>query len=73
MAIAAYNSIDLFIDGKLVPGGSGRYPTINPATEETLAEVAELVWAAGGRTLGLFASQRAAEAAALHCRRELPA
>lgn len=30
-------------------------------------------WAAGGRTLGLFASQRAAEAAALHCRRELPA
>lgn len=40
---------------------------------DTLAEVAELVWAAGGRTLGLFASQRAAEAAALHCRRELPA
>ncbi len=38
----------------------------------TLAEVAELVWAAGGRTLGLFASQRAAEAAAVHCRRELP-
>ena len=40
---------------------------------DTLVEVAELVWAAGGRTLGLFASQRAAEAAALHCRRELPA
>ena len=40
---------------------------------DTLAEVAELVWAAGGRTLGLFASQRAAVAAALHCRRELPA
>jgi ATP-dependent DNA helicase DinG len=40
---------------------------------DTLAEVAELVWAAGGRTLGLFASQRAAEAAAVHCRRELPA
>ncbi|MBK8446396.1 MAG: ATP-dependent DNA helicase [Micropruina sp.] len=39
---------------------------------DTLAEVAELLWAAGGRTLGLFASQRAAEAAALHCRRELP-
>ena len=38
----------------------------------TLAEVAELVWAAGGRTLGLFASQRAAEAAATYCRRELP-
>ncbi|MFT3861323.1 ATP-dependent DNA helicase [Micropruina sp.] len=39
---------------------------------DTLAEVAELLWAAGGRTLGLFASQRAAEAAAVHCRRELP-
>ncbi|HHU38505.1 MAG TPA: ATP-dependent DNA helicase [Propionibacterium sp.] len=39
---------------------------------EALAEVAELVWAAGGRTLGLFASQRNAEAAARHCRAELP-
>nr|NLI51222.1 ATP-dependent DNA helicase [Propionibacterium sp.] len=37
-----------------------------------LAEIAELVWAAGGRTLGLFASQRNAEAAARHCRAELP-
>ena len=42
---------------------------IGPAV---LAEVAELVWAAGGRTLGLFASQRAAEAAALHVRLEVP-
>ena len=40
-------------------------------TPEALAEVAELVWAAGGRTLGLFASQRNAEAAARHCRAEL--
>ena len=47
------------------PGRDG----IGPAT---LAEIAELVWAAGGRTLGLFASQRAAEAAAVYCRRELP-
>ncbi len=39
---------------------------------EALAEVAELVWAAGGRTLGLFASQRNAEAAARYCRAELP-
>lgn len=39
---------------------------------DTLAEVAELVWAAGGRTLGLFASQRAA--GRRHCTaRELPA
>ncbi|HYP46864.1 MAG TPA: ATP-dependent DNA helicase [Propionibacteriaceae bacterium] len=36
------------------------------------AEIAELVWAAGGRTLGLFSSRRAAESAALHVRRQLP-
>ena len=41
MAIAADNSSDLFIDGKLVPGGSGRYPTINPATEEVLGMAAD--------------------------------
>ncbi|HEX8487338.1 MAG TPA: ATP-dependent DNA helicase [Propionibacteriaceae bacterium] len=35
-------------------------------------EIAELVWAAGGRTLGLFSSRRAAEAAALHVRKQLP-
>ncbi|MDQ7993344.1 MAG: ATP-dependent DNA helicase, partial [Propionicimonas sp.] len=39
---------------------------------ETLTEIAELVWAAGGRTLGLFASQRSAETAARYCRAELP-
>jgi len=39
---------------------------------EVLAEIAELVWAAGGRTLGLFASQRAAETAAVHCRINIP-
>ena len=37
-----------------------------------MAEIAELVWAAGGRTLGLFSSRRAAEAAAQHVRRQLP-
>lgn len=37
-----------------------------------LAEIAELVWAADGRALGLFSSQRNAEAAARHCRAELP-
>ncbi|MET1006064.1 MAG: ATP-dependent DNA helicase, partial [Propionibacteriaceae bacterium] len=36
------------------------------------AEIAELVWAAGGRTLGLFSSRRAAEAAAQHVRKQLP-
>lgn len=39
---------------------------------EARAEIAELVWAAGGRTLGLFSSRRAAETAALHVRRQLP-
>ncbi|NLE17878.1 MAG: ATP-dependent DNA helicase, partial [Propioniciclava sp.] len=47
-------------------------PRRDGITPEALAEVAELVWAAGGRTLGLFASQRNAEAAARHCRAELP-
>lgn len=48
-------------------------PQRDGITDATLAEIAELVWAAGGRTLGLFASQRAAEAAAIYCRAELPA
>lgn len=41
-------------------------------SEPALAEVAELVWAAGGRTLGLFSSRRAAETAALWVRKQLP-
>lgn len=47
-------------------------PRRDGITSEALAEVAELLWAADGRTLGLFASQRNAEAAARHCRAELP-
>jgi len=47
-------------------------PSRDGIGEATLAEVAELVWAAGGRTLGLFASQRAAEAAASHVRAQVP-
>ena len=47
------------------PGREGLSP---PA----LAEVAELVWASGGRTLGLFSSRRAAEAAAGYVRKQLP-
>jgi ATP-dependent DNA helicase DinG len=47
------------------PGRDGLPP-------ETLREIAELVWAAGGRTLGLFSSRRAAETAATYVRRELP-
>ncbi len=41
-------------------------------SQEVLDEIAELVWAAGGRTLGLFSSRRAAETAAVHVRRQLP-
>ncbi|WP_092609265.1 ATP-dependent DNA helicase [Raineyella antarctica] len=48
------------------PGREGTDPAV-------LAEIAQLVWASGGHTLGLFASQRAAQAAAEHVREELPA
>ncbi len=47
-------------------------PSRDGLATEVLAEIAELVWAAGGRTLGLFASRRNAEAAAAHVRSELP-
>lgn len=56
----------LYIADRLPP------PRRDGITPEALKELAELVWAAGGRTLGLFASQRNAEAAARHCRSELP-
>ena len=39
MAIAERSS-DLFIDGAFVAGGAGRYPTLNPATEEVLGTAA---------------------------------
>ena len=47
------------------PGRDGIAP-------DALTELAELVWAADGRTLGLFASQRSAELAAAHLRAEFP-
>lgn len=47
-------------------------PSREGISDAVLTEIAELVWAAGGRTLGLFASQRAAEAASRHVRAELP-
>ncbi|MGI9163750.1 MAG: aldehyde dehydrogenase [Mycobacterium sp.] len=40
MAIASERNSDLYIDGALVPGGSGRYPNVNPATEEVLGTAA---------------------------------
>jgi len=47
-------------------------PSRDGIAPDALAEIAELLWAAEGRTLGLFASQRAAEAAARYCRAEVP-
>lgn len=47
-------------------------PSRDGLSEDALAEIAELVWASGGRTLGLFASRRNAEAAARHVRKQLP-
>lgn len=47
------------------PGRDGISP-------ETLADVAELVWAGQGRTLGLFSSLRAAVVAAQHVRENVP-
>ena len=40
MAIAAERNSDLFIGGKLLAGGAGRFPTVNPATEEVLGTAA---------------------------------
>lgn len=58
--------------GILYAASSLPSPGRDGLTEEVLAEIAQLVWAAGGRTLGLFASRRNAEQAAAHCREALP-
>ncbi|WP_439654872.1 ATP-dependent DNA helicase [Tessaracoccus palaemonis] len=58
--------------GILYVARKGPEPGRDGLREETLREIAQLMWAAGGRTLGLFASRRAAEQAAEWCRRELP-
>ena len=42
-------------------------------SDAALAEIAELLEASDGRTLGLFSSRRAAEIAAVHARKRLPA
>ncbi len=47
-------------------------PSRDGIPAEVLAQIAQLVWAADGHTLGLFASQRAARAAAEYVRGELP-
>ena len=56
----------LYVAASLPPPGR------DGLSDAVLAEIAQLVWAAGGRTLGLFASRRNAEQAVTHCRRVLP-
>lgn len=41
MVVLADRESRLFIDGKLVTGSAGTFPTINPATEETLGVAAD--------------------------------
>ncbi len=41
MAIAVERTSDLLIGGKLIPGGAGRFPTVNPATGEVLGTAAD--------------------------------
>ncbi|ANI42098.1 aldehyde dehydrogenase [Mycolicibacterium vaccae] len=41
MPILADRESRLLIDGKLVPGSAGTFPTLNPATEETLGVAAD--------------------------------
>ncbi len=56
----------LYVASKLPP------PARDGATVEQLGEITALINAAGGRTLGLFSSRRAAEAAAAYVRKSLP-
>ncbi|MGL5406231.1 MAG: ATP-dependent DNA helicase [Propionibacteriaceae bacterium] len=47
-------------------------PSRDGIQNKVLDEIAELIWAAGGRSLGLFSSMKAAQVAATHVRRALP-
>lgn len=60
MAIATDRNSDLFIDGQLVAGGAGRFPTVNPATEEVLGTAADADAADMDRAIG--AARRAFDA-----------
>ncbi|WCC80755.1 ATP-dependent DNA helicase [Cutibacterium equinum] len=58
--------------GILYVGKSLPRPGRDGIAAEVLDDLAELIWAAGGRTLGLFSSQRNAVAAAEHMRKVMP-
>ena len=57
MAITAERNSDLFIDGELVAGAAGRFPTVNPATEEVLGTAADAD--AGDMSRAIGAARRA--------------
>ncbi|MCI1747832.1 MAG: ATP-dependent DNA helicase [Acidipropionibacterium sp.] len=63
---------DYHSQGILYVGRSLPRPRRDGIGEEAMEDLAELVWAAGGRTLGLFASHRNAVRAAEQLRRSLP-
>ncbi|WP_099020669.1 aldehyde dehydrogenase [Mycolicibacterium palauense] len=52
MALLADATSELLIDGKLVPGGAGAFPTLNPATEEVLGTAADADAEDMGRAIG---------------------
>ncbi|MEH1546148.1 ATP-dependent DNA helicase [Cutibacterium avidum] len=58
--------------GILYVGKSLPRPGRDGIAPEVLDDLAELIWAAGGRTLGLFSSQRNAVAASEHMRKVMP-
>lgn len=51
MALLANGTSALLIDGELVPGGAGAFPTVNPATEEVLGTAADADSADMGRAI----------------------
>lgn len=60
MTIAAERNSDLYIDGTLTAGGAGRFPTVNPATEEVLGTAANAD--AGDMDRAIAAARRAFDA-----------
>ena len=51
MALLAARESKLLIDGKLVAGSAGVFPTINPATEDTLGVAADATTADMGTAI----------------------
>lgn len=51
MGLPADGTSELLIDGKLVPGSAGTFPTVNPATEEVLGVAADADAADMGRAI----------------------